>query len=166
MTDVGGALGDLSRIVARREPHLSITTTDLPEVTELAREHVRADGLEHRIDAVGLDYNEEPIPDADLVTASLILHQENLDTKRALMEKFYDAVNPGGTFVAIDHIIDDDRRENTMGLMMSLNMLVYYGDAFDYTGEQFVTWAKEAGFEEVRIRRLNGPASMGIAHKH
>ncbi|MFC6942616.1 methyltransferase [Salinirubellus sp. GCM10025818] len=165
MTDVGGALGDLSRIVARREPHLSITTTDLPEVAELAHERIQADGLEDRIDAVSSDYNEEPIPDADLVTASLVLHQENLETKKTLMEKFYDAVNPGGTFVAIDHIIDDDRQANTMGLMMSLNMLVYYGDAFDYTGEQFVSWAEDAGFEDVQIQHLNGPASMGIAHK-
>jgi len=165
MTDVGGALADLSRIVARREPHLSITTTDLPAVTELARERVRADGLEDRIDAVSSDYLDDPIPDADLVTASLILHQENLATKRRLLEKIYDAVNPGGTFVAIDHIIDDDRRENTMGLLMSLNMLAYYGDAFDYTGEQFVTWAEAAGFDDVRIRHLNGPTSMGIAHK-
>jgi SAM-dependent methyltransferase len=165
MTDVGGALGNLSRTVARREPHLSITTTDLPEVTELARERIQADGLDDRIDAVSIDYNDDPIPEADLVTASLILHQENLERKQALVKKFYDAVNPGGTFVAIDHIIDDDRRENTMGLMMSLNMLVYYGDAFDYTGKQFVTWAEEAGFEDVRIQHLTGPASMGIAHK-
>ncbi|WP_167768576.1 methyltransferase [Haloarcula amylovorans] len=60
--------------MARREPHLSITTTDLPEVTELARERIEAEGLEDRIDAVSSDYNEVPIPDADLVTASLILH--------------------------------------------------------------------------------------------
>jgi hypothetical protein len=166
MTDVGGALADLSRIVARREPHLSITTTDLPEVTELARERIQAAGLNDRIDAVSSDYLDDPIPEADLVTGSLILHQENLETKKRLMEKFYDAVNPGGTFVAIDHIIDDERRENTMGLMMSLNMLVYYGDAFDYTGEQFMTWAEEAGFDDVQIQHLNGPASMGIAHKH
>jgi hypothetical protein len=165
MTDVGGALADLSRIVARREPHLSITTTDLPGVTELARERIRSDGLEDRIDAVSSDYLDDPIPDADLVTASLILHQENLETKQTLMEKFYDSVNPGGTFVAIDHIIDDERRENTMGLMMSLNMLVYYGDAFDYTGEQFASWAREVGFEDIRIRHLNGPVSMGIAHR-
>lgn len=165
MTDVGGSLADLSRIVAKREPHLSITTTDLPEVTDLARERIKAEGLEDRIDAVSSDYLDDPIPEADLVTASLILHQENLETKQRLMEKFYDAVNPGGTFVAIDHIIDDARRENTMGLMMSLNMLVYYGDAFDYTGEQFVTWAEEAGFDDVQIRQLNGPTSMAIAHK-
>ena len=165
MTDVGGALADLSRIVARREPHLSITTTDLPEVTELARERIQADGLDDRIAAVSSDYLDDPIPEADLVTASLILHQENLETKKRLMEKCYDAVNPGGTFVAIDHIIDDERRKNTMGLMMSLNMLVYYGDAFDYTGAQFEAWAEEVGFEAVQVRHLNGPTSMGIAHK-
>jgi cyclopropane fatty-acyl-phospholipid synthase-like methyltransferase len=165
MTDVGGSLADLSRIVAQREPHLSITTTDLPEVTELARERIRADGLEDRIDAVSSDYNEEPIPDADLVTASQILHQENLEKKMMLMDKFYDAVDPGGTFVAIDHIIDDERKENTMGLLMSLNMLLYYGDAFDYTGQQFVSWAEDAGFADVQIQHLNGPTSVGIAHK-
>lgn len=165
MTDVGGALANLSRIVAKREPHLSITSTDLPEVTELARERIRADGLENRVKAVSSNYLEEPIPDADLVTASLILHQENLETKQMLLEKFYDAVNPGGALVAIDHIIDDERRENTMGLMMSLNMLLYYGDAFEYTGEQFVNWAEEAGFENVQVQHLNGPTSMAIAQK-
>ena len=165
MTDVGGALGDLSRIVARQEPHLSITTTDLPEVTELARDRIQSDGLDDRVTAVSSDYLDEPIPEADLVTASLVLHQENLETKKRLLEKFHDAVNPGGTFVAIDHIIDDERRENTMALLMSLNMLVYYGDAFDYTGEQFVEWAEEAGFDDVTIRHLNGPTSIGIAHK-
>lgn len=166
MADVGGGLADLSRIVARRESHLSITTTDLPEVTELARERIQADGLEDRIDAVSSDYLEDPIPEADLVIASLILHQENLETKKRLMEKFYEAVNPGGTLVAIDHIIDDERRENTMGLLMSLNMLVYYGDAFDYTGQQFKEWAQAAGFNDVQVRHLNGPTRMGIAHKH
>lgn len=165
MTDVGGSLANLSRTVAQREPHLSITTLDLPRVTELAQERIQEDGLEDRVEAVARDYAEDPIPDADLVTASLILHGENLEDKKMLIEKIYGAVNPGGTFVAIDNIIDDDRRENTFGLLMSLNMLVHFGDAFDYTGEQFVSWAEEAGFENVQIRHLNGPTSMAIAHK-
>lgn len=165
MTDVGGSLANLSRIVARREPHLSITTLDLPRVTDLARERIREDGLEDRIDAVARDYTEDPIPDADLVTASLILHGENLEDKKMLIEKIYDAVNPGGTFVAIDNTIDDDRRKNTFGLLMSLNMRVHHGDAFDYTAEQFETWATEAGYENIEVRHLNGPSSVAIAHK-
>lgn len=165
MTDVGGALGNLSRIVAQREPDLSIITLDLPPATDLAKRKIRNDDLGDRIEAVARDYTEDPIPDADLVTASLILHGENLETKKMLIEKIYDAVNAGGTFVAIDNIIDDERRENTFGLLMSLNMLVQYGDAFDYTGSQFKRWATDAGFEDIRISHLNGPTSMAIAHK-
>lgn len=165
MTDVGGALGNLSRLVAQRESHLSVTTLDLPPVTELAEQKIRNDGLGDRIEAVARDFTEEPIPDADLVTASLILHGENLQGKKMLIDKIYDAVNAGGTFVAIDNIIDDERRENTFGLLMSLNMLIQFGDAFDYTGAQFEQWATEAGFDDVEISHLNGPTSMAIAHK-
>lgn len=95
MTDVGGALANLSRIVARREPHLSITTLDLPRVSELAQERIQEDGLEDRVEAVARDYTEDPIPDADLVTASLILHGENLEDKKMVIDKIYEAVNPG-----------------------------------------------------------------------
>jgi hypothetical protein len=49
---------------------------------------------------------------------------------------------------------------------MGLIMLVYYDDAFEYTSEQRVTCAEETGFEDVQIQHVNGPVSMGIAHKH
>lgn len=167
MTDVGGALANMSRIVAKHHSHLSFTSMDLPPVTELARERIREDGLEDRIEAVSRNYYEDPIPEADLVTASLILHDLNLEEKRMLIEKIYDAVRPGGTFVAIDHIIDDERRENTMGLLMSLNMLIEFGEdgGFDYTGEQFASWARDAGFEDIEVEHLAGPVSMAIAQK-
>ncbi len=49
--------------------------------------------------------------------------------------------------------------------MMSLNMLIEFGDAFDYTGADFVGWCTEVGFREVEIVPLTGPASVGIAFK-
>ena len=49
--------------------------------------------------------------------------------------------------------------------MMSLNMLIEFGDAFDFTGQQLTTWCKDAGFRDVKILPLAGPASAGIAHK-
>ncbi len=36
------------------------------------------------------------------------------------------------------NLIDDARRENAFGLMMSLNMLIEFGDAFDFTSLQFL----------------------------
>jgi hypothetical protein len=65
----------------------------------------------------------------------------------------------------VENLIDDDRRENIFGLMMSLNMLIEFGDAFDYTGSDFREWCTEAGFRSVDVLPLAGPASAGIAYK-
>ena len=77
----------------------------------------------------------------------------------------YDALPAGGAFVAIEHLIDDARRENAFGLMMSLNMLIEFGDAFDFTGNDYRTWCEDAGFTKVEILPLAGPASAAIAYK-
>jgi hypothetical protein len=71
----------------------------------------------------------------------------------------------GGALVAIENIIDDERRQNAFGLIMSLNMLIEFGDAFDFTGAQFTEWCKEAGFARCEIIHLAGPASAAVAYK-
>ena len=65
----------------------------------------------------------------------------------------------------VENLIDDARRENAFGLMMSLNMLIEFGDAFDYTGADFAGWCRDTGFSDVEILPLAGPASAGIAYK-
>ncbi|SDF31028.1 O-methyltransferase [Bradyrhizobium brasilense] len=76
----------------------------------------------------------------------MILHDWNLENKKMLIAKAYRALPVGGALVAIENIIDDERRQNDFGLMMSLNMLIEFGEAFDFTGAQFTEWCKEAGF--------------------
>jgi hypothetical protein len=49
--------------------------------------------------------------------------------------------------------------------MMSLNMLIEFGDAFDFTGSDFSGWCRDAGFDHVEILPLTGPASAAIAFK-
>ncbi|MGH9846192.1 MAG: methyltransferase, partial [Blastocatellia bacterium] len=56
-----------------------------------------------------------------------------LEKKMQLIQAVYDALPAGGAFVVIENLIDDARRENVFGLMMSLNMLIEFGDAFDFT---------------------------------
>ena len=48
---------------------------------------------------------------------------------------------------------------------MSLNMLIEFGDAFDFTGAEFRGWCSAAGFRRVEILPLGGPASAAIAYK-
>ncbi len=163
--DVGGALALLSRIVASHHQHLSFTSFDLPPVAPLALKHIKMAGMEDRIKPIAGDFFKDDLPKADVVTMGNILHDWNLENKRILIKKAYDALPEGGALIAIENVIDDARRENAFGLLMSLNMLIEFGDAFDYTGADFRSWCGEAGFRRFDIIALAGPTSAVIAYK-
>ena len=165
VSDIGGALGLLSRIVASRHAQLRFTTFDLPPVTPLAQKHIDDAGLTERIKVVAGDFFSDDLPRADVITMGNILHDWNLERKKQLIKKAYDALPEGGALVAIENLIDDARRENLFGLLMSLNMLIEFGDAFDYTGADFRDWCSETGFTRFEIIPLAGPTSAAVAYK-
>jgi hypothetical protein len=165
LADIGGATGQLSCIAAARHPHLTCRSFDLPVVQPIAERRIRDAGLEGRVSAGALDFMKQDFPKADVITMGMILHDWNLEVKKMLIRKAYDALPEGGAFVAIENIIDDERRENAFGLLMSLNMLIEFGDAFDFTGADFRGWCLEAGFSRCEILLLGGPASAAIAYK-
>lgn len=163
--DVGGANATLASIVAKRHPHLSCSSFDLPQVEKVAKRHVEAMGAGGKVSVLNGDFFKDPLPQADVITMGNILHDWDEAQKKALIKKAYDAVRPGGMFVAIEGIIDDARRKNTMGLLMSLNMLIETPGGFDYTASQFTGWAKDAGFARTEIMPLTGPTSAAIAYR-
>jgi hypothetical protein len=112
-----------------------------------------------------VDFFNDPLPKADVITMGMILHDRNLERKKLLIRAAYEALPPGGAFVAIEALIDDARRENLFGLLMSLNMLIEFGDAFDYSAADFRTWGREAGFQRFEVVHLFGPSSAAIAYK-
>jgi len=165
LCDVGGANALLSRLVAARHPHLTCTSWDLPVVEPIAQRAIAADGLAGRVKTASGDFFNDPLPRADVITMGMILHDWGLEHKRMLIAKAYDALPKGGAFVVIENIIDDERRTNAFGLLMSLNMLIEFGEAFDYTGADFDGWCREAGFTRTEVIPLAGPASAGVAYK-
>lgn len=165
LCDVGGATGLLSIEVAKRHPHLTCTSFDLPVVEPIARKHIAAAGLEQRVRTASGDFFKDRLPKADLITMGMILHDWNLEKKMHLIRSAYDALPPGGALVAIEALIDDARRENVQGLLMSLNMLIEFGDAFDYSGADFRRWCGEAGFTRFEVIHLAGPSSAAVAYK-
>jgi O-methyltransferase domain/Dimerisation domain len=165
LCDVGGATGQLSIVVAGRHPHMHCTTFDLPVVEPIARRTIEAAGLSDRVTTAAGDFFAEPLPRADVITMGLILHDWNLDRKMQLIKAVHDALPEGGAFIVIENLIDDARRNNVFGLLMSLNMLIEFGDAFDFTGGDFARWCTDVGFERVEVLPLAGPTSAGIAYK-
>jgi precorrin-6B methylase 2 len=163
--DVGGATGQLSIILATRHPHLRCTSLDLPVVEPIAKRTIEAAGLSDRVSTAAADFFADPLPRADVICMGNILHDWNLDGKLHLIGSAYETLPEGGALIAIENVIDDDRRHNAFGLMMSLNMLIEFGDAFDYTGADYDRWCREIGFSRTEIVPLTGPSSAAIAYK-
>jgi hypothetical protein len=165
LCDVGGAAATLSTIVSQKHPHLKVVSADLPPATAIAAKKVAAAGLQDRISTTNIDFFRDDLPKADVITMGMILHDWNLENKKMLVRKAYEALPEGGAFIVIEALIDDARRENAFGLMMSLNMLIEFGEAFDYSGADFDRWCLEAGFKHTEVIHLAGPASAGVAYK-
>jgi len=163
--DVGTAQGDLAVQIALAQPHLHGIGFDLAEVGPIFEEYTEQHGLNGRLRFMEGNFFEDALPQVDVITMGHILHDWNLEEKKALLRKAYDAVSPRGAMVIYDAIIDDARAQNAFGLMMSLHMLVETPGGFDYTGADCMGWMKEAGFRETRVVHLVGPDSMVIGIK-
>jgi precorrin-6B methylase 2 len=165
LSDIGGAGAQLSAQVVTHNTHMRCVSLDLPPVTPIALENVSKWGVANKVEVVSGDFFSDPFPEADVITMGNILHDWGLREKKMLIRKAYDALPKGGSLVVIENIIDNERRENTFGLMMSLNMLIETSEGFDYSMADFEEWAYEAGFRDVYDMRLTGPASAVIAVK-
>jgi len=165
LTDAGGAVGALCVQVAANNPHMSCTVFDFPSVKPLAEEYVKQHKLSNRVDVVVGDFFLDPIPQSDVIVMGNILHDWTEKEKLQLFKRAYDSLPKGGAFVCIESIIDNDRRKNAFGLMMSLNMLIETKGGFDFTFNDFDTWAHQTGFTTTEWLPLAGPTSAAIAYK-
>jgi hypothetical protein len=163
--DAGCAQGDVLVQVARIHPHLRGIGFDLAEVGPIFEDYIEANSLSERIRFVPGSFFTDDLPKANVIIMGHILHDWDLPTKKMLIRKAYDALPAGGSFVVFEAIIDNDRANNTFGLLMSLNMLIETPGGFDYTGADCEGWMREAGFRSTRVEHLAGPDSMVVGVK-
>lgn len=163
--DIGGSAGHLAIQIALNNHHIKCITFDLPELEPLAKENILSKELNDRVSVQSGDFFKEELPKADVITMGNILHNWGLQDKKMLIKKVYDALPNGGAFVVIENIIDDNRRTNVFGLMMSLQMLMETSDGFDFTVADFSVWASEIGFTQISAMPLTGSTSAVIAIK-
>jgi len=122
-------------------------------------------GLGERLRFYKGDFFKDPLPKVDVLIMGHILHDWDLPQKQMLLAKAYDALPSGGALIVYDAIIDDERKQNTFGLLMSLNMLIETPGGFDYTGADCKSWMQSAGFRNLRVEPLVGPESMVVGIK-
>ncbi len=163
--DIGTAEGCLPAQVALRHPHLTGGGFDLPPVAPFFDKYAAALGVADRLRFYPGDFFVDPLPSADVLVLGRVLHDWSLEEKVTLLRKAHHALPEGGALIVYETIIDDDRRENTFALLMSLNMLIETQDGFDYTAAECREWMTEVGFRETYAEHLVGPDSMVVGIK-
>jgi predicted nicotinamide N-methyase len=163
--DVGAAQGMVPVTIARAHNHLSGAGYDLPEVKPIFEEFIAQQGVADQVKFLSGNFFTDPLPSADVLIMGHILHDWDLAQKRMLLVKAHAALPKGGALIVYEAIIDDERRENVFGLLLSLNMLIETPGGFDFTGADCQGWMREAGFSQTRVEPLAGADSMVIAIK-
>jgi len=164
-SDIGAAQGGLSAHVALAHPHLTGIGFDLPVVGPLFDDYINSLGLGNRVRFSPGSFFTDPLPKADVLVMGHILHDWNLEEKRMLIAKAFHSLPKGGALIVFEALIDDDRRQNAFGLLMSLNMLIETPGGFDYTGADCRGWMRAAGFRKTYVEHLVGPDSMVVGIK-
>jgi hypothetical protein len=163
--DIGCAQGALPVHLAKAHPHLTGGGFDLPQVGPIFEAYAAEHGVADRVTFHPGDFFADPLPQADVLVMGRILHDWPFEQKFELLGKAYDALPDGGALIVYEALIDDDRRTNAFGLLMSLNMLIETPGGFDFTGKDCCGWMSLVGFSETRVQHLAGPDSMVIGIK-
>jgi precorrin-6B methylase 2 len=163
--DVGCAEGAIPVQVALAHEHITGGGFDLPPLEPIFDAYVTEFGLGDRLSFTAGDFFADPLPEADVLVMGHILHDWDRDQKLTLLQKAYDALPDGGALIVYEAIIDDERRRNAFGLLMSLNMLIETPGGFDYTGADCQAWMKQTGFRDSYVEHLVGPDSMVVGLK-
>jgi SAM-dependent methyltransferase len=161
--DVGCAQGGVAIAVAHK--HLTGGGMDLPVVQPVFEAYAQARGVRQRLRFHPGDFFKDPLPKCDVIVMGHILHDWNLDEKMMLLRKAYDVLPSGGAVIIHEALIDDARKQNAFGLLMSLNMLIETHGGFDFTGADCRKWMKEVGFKRTQVARLAGPDGMVVGYK-
>jgi hypothetical protein len=158
--DIGTAQGCIPVALNRAHPHLRGIGLDLPPVQSIFEEYVASFGLSDRITFQSANFFVDPLPSAEVLIMGQILQDWDLERKRLLISKAYAALPEGGALIVYEPMIDDARRHNAFGLLMSLNVQVALPGGFSATGAEMRAWLRDAGFRETSVRHLVGTGSM------
>lgn len=165
VTDIGGSGGLLSAMLAQKHPHLNLTSYDLPQLTPIVGQTLQKYGVADRVQIREGNFWTDEFPPAEVYMMGNVLNSFNLENKKKLIRKAYDALPDGGALIIVEMLLDNERRQNSFGLLMSLNMLIESDGGFSYTFAQFEEWVQEAGFTHTEYISLTGPTTAAIAYK-
>ncbi|HME46330.1 MAG TPA: methyltransferase [Syntrophorhabdales bacterium] len=154
LLDIGGASGTYTIAFLRKNPSMTAVLFDLPPVIEIARERIEAEGLAERVLLAPGNFSTDTLPGGcDLALLSAIVHQNSPEENLALFKKIHEALEPGGTLLIRDFVMDSTRTMPKEGALFALNMLVNTVAGDTFTLDDLSEALGQVGFVHIELSR-------------
>lgn len=160
LVDVGGSHGSLLAAILPRNPGLRGVVYDRAEVVENARNdvHVRAQGVDGRLDLVAGNFFDEVPAGADAYIMKYILHDWDDAQSKQILSNCRKAMAKSGRVLVVDNVIPPGN-EPHWGKMLDMNMLVLTPGR-ERTEPEFRELFASAGLRVARIVPTASPLSI------
>ncbi|GAB3690840.1 methyltransferase [Saccharopolyspora tripterygii] len=161
--DVGGGSGGIPIELCRRVPGLTAGVYELPHVCPVIEKKIGEAGLDGVVSALPGDFNtDEELPGGyDAMLLSQVMHCGDEESNRALLDKCFAALEPGGAVLICELLLNPDRTGPANAAVMGLNMLVSHPGGQNYSEAEYRDWLTGAGFVDIDVVRFDAAGADG-----
>jgi len=163
LLDLGGGPGTYAIHFCLSNPQLKATVYDLPTTRPFAEKTIEKFKLTDRICFLAGDYMEDDITgNYDAAWLSHILHGEGPDECQTLIHKAVSVLQPGGTVIVHDFILNNTMDGPLFPALFSLNMLLGTSSGQSYSEQQIRQMLSAAGVKDIHRLAVQTPNDSGI----
>lgn len=161
--DLGGGSGCYAIAACERQQGFTVTVLDQPNVIAVAREFIDKHGLSDRIDTTPGDFFGAPYPTGyDLASYITPLQGYMPDKVIAALAKARESLEPGGTILVVDYMLEDDKTgplDPAFVNLFGIRQGRYLGRV--NTGAEWADFLREAGYTDPEYRWFT-PHQLGL----
>jgi SAM-dependent methyltransferase len=151
LLDVGGGTGIYTAALLQKHPRLKAIVLDRPEVLKVAAEFADLYGVADRLECRAGDMlSGEPMPPADVVLLSNVLHDWDVSECRRLIASCARALPPLGRLLIHDVFLNDALDGPLPAALYSV-AIFSVTEGRIYSGAEYRGWLSEAGLQPGNI---------------
>lgn len=166
LLDLGTGPGTYAITLLQRHPHMRAILMDLTEVLPITREEAAKAGVQDRAEFIAGDITRFTFTKGyDLALLSNIVHSFSPAMNRDLIARIFDGLEPGGTLIIKDFLVDPERSGPAFSLLFALQMLLNTEGGDVYTTQEMAAWTEEAGFAPGELLQLTEQTRLWVVKK-
>jgi predicted O-methyltransferase YrrM len=146
LLDVGGGSGIFSIAYLRQFPQLRAIVFDRPAVLTTAEQFAQRFGVTDRIELRSGDMFVDPLPEADAVLLSNVLHDWDVAACRELVQRCANSLRPEGRIVIHDVLLNDDL-DGPLPIALYSAALFSLTEGRAYSAAEYGVWLADAGLK-------------------